>query len=109
MSYDEKLDLNTQNILNQHAPITAMKMFGGVGYLYQGNMICGINKQGLILRLGIEQATTALEQPFAHPFTPAGRPMKGWVVLHPSAIQDEKTLEQWLLKALQFGKTLPPK
>ena len=88
--------------------IEAKKMFGGIGYLMNGNMICGIHKQFLVLRLGTEQASAALDLPHVKPFDITGRAMKGWVMMEEGFNSDEDLLA-WLNKTRTFVSTLPPK
>jgi hypothetical protein len=72
-------------------------------------MIGGVHKDHLILRLGPEEAAAALEKPHVRPFDITGRPMKGWVMVAPPGVENDKVLEQWLLKARAFVDTLPEK
>ena len=85
------------------------KMFGGTGFLLNGNMCCGIHKRRLILRLGIEAAEAALQQPHVKPFDITGKPMRGWAMIDERHLDDEGTLREWVLLAVGFAKTLPEK
>ena len=84
------------------------KMFGGTCYLLDGNMMCGVYKDFLILRLGEEGASRAMRQPSVHPFDITGRPMKGWVMVEESALVND-ILCCWLEEARAFVETLPVK
>jgi hypothetical protein len=83
-------------------------MFGGVCYLDRGNLMCGIYKDFLILRLGIEQSAAALTQPHVSLFDITGRPMKGWVMVAPAGAAGN-ALVKWLHRARAFTATLPAK
>jgi TfoX/Sxy family transcriptional regulator of competence genes len=84
-------------------------MFGGVCYLLDGNMVAGVWKDYLILRLGEEGAGKALELPFARPFDITGRAMRGWVMIERQAVDEDGDLREWLEEAREFVKTLPSK
>ena len=85
------------------------KMFGGVCYLMNGNMVGGIYKDYMILRLGEEAASEALKKPHVRVFDITGRPMKGWVMVDGNRFASNDELEVWLEKARDFVATLPPK
>ncbi len=107
MAYDEALDARISEAV---APwdTTRKKMFGGTCYLLNGNMMAGVYKNSLILRLGEEKAAQALGDPVVRPFDITGRIMKGWVMVEPEGTQDDE-LAQWLSFAKEFVDTLPPK
>jgi TfoX/Sxy family transcriptional regulator of competence genes len=52
--------------------IAEKKMFGGVGFLLNGNMLVGVWKDSLIVRLGPDEGEEALLEPHVREFT--GRP-----------------------------------
>jgi TfoX/Sxy family transcriptional regulator of competence genes len=84
------------------------KMFGGIGFMLNGNMVAGTSKRGLLLRVGKERYQDALARPGARPMDMRSRPVEGYVYVDP-AVLDEETLNDWLRMALAFVKTLPPK
>jgi hypothetical protein len=84
------------------------RMFGGTCYLINGNMMCGVHKDYLILRLGEKEAEEALGQPNVKPFDLTGRPMKGWITVNEEGFKGG-ALEKWLSKARSFAESLPPK
>ena len=55
-------------------------MFGGIGFLVNGNMACGVHGQDLIVRLGTADYEAALKKPHVKVFDMTGRPMSGWIV-----------------------------
>ena len=84
-------------------------MFGGVGFLLNGNLLVGVWKDSLCARLGPEQAEKARHEPHAREFDITGRPMKGWVVVEPEGIDDDGQLQAWIERAMRFVETLPRK
>ncbi len=86
----------------------ALQVFGGTCHLLNGNMMAGVYKDSLVLRLGTEGAEIALKQPFVSPFDITGRPMTGWVMVDPRGVEGA-ALSRWLAKAREFAASLPPK
>jgi len=87
---------------------TRKKMFGGTCHLINGNMMCGVYRDHLILRLGEDAGTASLNKLHTKPFDITGRPMKGWIMVEQEGLTDS-TLKEWLGKAKTFAESLPPK
>jgi hypothetical protein len=86
------------------------KMFGGICYLLQGNMCFGIYRDFLIVRLGSAAAAEPyLAQAHVKPMDITGRPMKGWVMVAPTAYDGPEQLRPWLSRGMRFAQSLPPK
>jgi TfoX/Sxy family transcriptional regulator of competence genes len=107
MAYNEELDLKIEEVVSHWGAIRK-KMFGGTCYLLKGNMMCGVYKDYLILRLGEKQTQEILSRPHVKPFDITGRPMKGWVMVEEAGLKG-KALSRWLEKARAFVAGLPPR
>lgn len=84
-------------------------MFGGVGFLINGNMSCGVHKQDLIVRLSNDDFEAALKVPNVRVFDMTGRPMKGWILVSAGGYKSDKSLQGWIQRSVSFAKSLPPK
>ena len=95
----------------QGLPIVEKKMFGGVGYMLNGNMACGILGTDLIVRVGLDDYARLLGQPHVKVFTMKNgpRPMKGWLMVEPAGRKTEKQLSHWIKLGVEFASALPPK
>jgi len=90
-------------------PFVEKKMFGGVGFLLNGNMACGVNKDNLIVRVDPEKHVDLLKKPHTKPFDLTGRPMKGWLLVEADGVKTEKQLSAWVKDGVEFAATLPAK
>jgi len=84
-------------------------MFGGIAFLHHGNVVCGVTRETLMLRLGAEQGDAALAEPHVRPMDFTGRPMKGMVFVDLPGYETDEALAAWIDRALAFAQTLPPK
>ena len=109
MAFDESLAARIREGLDRRKNIEEKKMFGGVGFLLNGNMLVGVWKDSLIVRLGLVGYEDALLQSHVWEFDITGKPMKGWVMVEPEGIEDDDQLAGWIERALNFVKTLPRK
>ena len=105
MAYNEELDSRVAADIISWGT-TRKKMFGGTAHLFNGNLLCGVYKDYLILRLGEQAAIEALKKAHVMPFDMTGRPMKGWVMVEEQALGGGKLLP-WLTIARSFVSTLP--
>lgn len=85
------------------------KMFGGIGWMLNGNMCVGIYKDTLIARVGDTKAKELLLQPNIKPMDITGTPMKGWIMVTPEGLESDKSLTSITLDALKFVATLEEK
>jgi len=109
MPYNAAIDERIRAVVGDWRETTSKKMFGGVCHLQKGNMLAGVYKDFMILRLGEEGAAAALRRKHVRVFDITGRPMKGWVMVEGKGFRTEKSLREWLEQARTFVLTLPPK
>jgi CDP-diacylglycerol--glycerol-3-phosphate 3-phosphatidyltransferase len=105
----EGIEKRINQIMARWKNVSSKKMFGGICCLLNGNMVCGVYREFLILRLGEKEAAAALEKAHVKPFDITGKPMKGWVMVSEEGIAREADLKSWLQKAKKFVNTLPAK
>ena len=109
MAYDEGLAERIRELTDARAGFFEKKMFGGLGFLLNGNMCCGVHGSDLIVRLDPHKAEEALKDPNVRVFDMTGRPMKGWVVVGSEGLHSAESLSKWFLRGLEFAESLPPK
>jgi hypothetical protein len=109
MAYNKEIETRVQKILSQWKDIERKKKFGGLCYLLKGNMVCGIYKDFLILRLGEKGAQEALQSDFVRPFDITGKPMRGWVMVEQKGFGSDDELIALLEEARDFVERLPQK
>ena len=109
MAFSEALAERIRQRLARRRNVEEKKMFGGVGFLLNGNLLVGVWKDSLIARLGPEEAGDALLEPHVKEFDITGRPMKGWVLVGPQGLEDDDQLSAWIQRAVKFVGALPAK
>ena len=108
MAFDEDLAERMRVALAGTGTIREVRMFGGLCFMLNGNMVAGTSKRGLIVRVGKDQQPSALARPGAKRMEMTGRPMEGYIFVDPPPL-DDRSLQDWLALAVAFVKTLPPK
>lgn len=110
MAYNLKLAERIRAEVNG-LPVIEKKMFGGVGYMLNGNMACGILGNEMIVRVNIEEYEKLLKRAHVKVFTMKNgpRPMKGWLMVEPDGYKTAKQLRAWVKLGTEFAANLPPK
>ena len=86
------------------------KMFGYPCAFVNGQMLCGVFADRLMVRLSEEDRAKFLKLPGAKPFEPMpGRPMKEYVEVPRAMMESTAELRKWLKKSLAYAQSLPPK
>jgi len=109
MAHDENLAARIREALARKKGIAEKKMFGGLGFLLNGNLLVGVWKDSLIVRLGNEQGEAALLEPHVKEFDITGRPMRNWVLVEPEGVSEDDHLKGWIQRAVKFVSKLPGK
>lgn len=107
MVYDEGLADRIRAALPALAGgvIEERKMFGGIAFMLEGHLCCGIAKGELLVRLGPVGAREALSDPHAHPMEFTGRPMRSMILVRSDALGDAE-LQDWVDRAVEFTRGL---
>lgn len=90
------------------AAVREVRMFGGIGFLVNGNLLAGASPRGLLLRVGPERESEALGRPGARPMVMRGRTFEGYVYVDAPALTRE-AVPGWIELALPHVLALPPK
>ena len=109
MAYDKILVQRVREEMSDLPGYVEKKMFGGVGFMLNGNMACGVNGADLIVRVGPELYESALAEPHTKPFDMTGRPMKGWVFVIAEGCEADGNLKAWVQRGVEYALSLPAK
>jgi TfoX/Sxy family transcriptional regulator of competence genes len=109
MVYDEVLAQRIRKTLKGRLGYEEKKMFGGIGFLFFGNMACGVIREDLIVRVGKENYTDALLKPNVELFDMTGRAMTGWVIVKEPGYRNEADLQEWVELGVKYALSLPQK
>jgi len=109
MAFDESLAARIRKAIGRKKGIEEKKMFGGLGFLLNGNMCVGVWKNSMIVRLGTEESESALLEPHVGEFDITGKAMKGWIMVAAEGVAGEIDVKQWVQRAVRFVGKLPVK
>ena len=107
MAFDEKLAERIRGRLGRKKGLTEKRLFGGVGFLVNGNLACAVSKNEMLVRVVPEETDTILTKKHTRVF--GTRPMKGWILVAPEALKTDKALSTWIQIGVDYASSLPPK
>ncbi len=90
-------------------PVRRKKMFGTSSWFMESNdqMLAGVWGDGVMVRVGQDEAQRLIERCDAESFDPmGGRPMREYVYLNAEQISEDIELTRWLETAAGFASTL---
>lgn len=109
MAYDEGLAERIRRGLRGRKGVAERRMFGGIAFMFDGNMALGIVGDALMARVGPARHADALALPHVRPMDFTGRPMRGYVYVDAPGIATDEALGNWITACSAFVGTLPPK
>ena len=105
---DRELAARVRAALAGTGDIREVRMFGGIGFMLDGNLIAAASRRGLLLRVGKDRQAEALAQSDARPMVMRGRTMEGYIYVDPPALNKE-AVRNGMRLAVAHVQTLPPK
>jgi TfoX/Sxy family transcriptional regulator of competence genes len=108
MPYDLHLADRVRSILARRG-VSERKMFGGLAFMVNGHMCCGVLKTDLVLRLTPEQAAGVLRKPHARPMDFTGKPMKSMIYVSAAGTDSDQALASWVESAVSAARNAPDK
>jgi hypothetical protein len=109
MAFDEKLAERIRKRLAGQSGVVEKRMFGGLAFLLNGNMCCGVHQQALIVRLAPAATEAALRKPHTRAFDLTGRSMKGWVPAEAEGVKTAARLKKSVDQDVAYAGSLSPK
>ncbi len=109
MGYDEKTAERVRRILSRRRDVVEKRMVGGLSFMVNGRMCCGLTSIALMVRVGPEAYARTLALPHARPMEFAGRSLAGFVYVDPGGYRTDVALAKWVQRGIDFVSTLPAK
>lgn len=104
MAYNHALaDRVTDHFTATGVPFATRAMMGGLCFMVREKMCVGVTGDRLMVRLDPAVEAAAREQPGCTAMDFTGRPMKGYVFVHPEGWESDARLHNWLELALEFN------
>jgi hypothetical protein len=107
LAYDETLCQRVRDLLGSRTAFVETKLMGGLVFMVNGNMCCGVTGSSLLVRVGEAARDGALAKPHTRRMEFGGRSPKGFIFVDAKGCATDKTLIAWVQQGLAFVATLP--
>jgi len=108
VAYNEELTGRVRKLLAHLPGVQEKKMFGSIGFMVNGKLCLGVgdhSDHNMMVRVGPEKYTEALQRPGCGPAIMKGREHPGYVFLIKEAVTSQKDLKYWVNLALEYNKS----
>jgi TfoX/Sxy family transcriptional regulator of competence genes len=105
--YDEKTADRIRTLLGDRTDVVEKRMFGGLCFMVNGQMCCGLTKTAFMVRVGKDAYDDALSQPHARPMDFTGRPLTGMVYVDPAGYRTAAALAKWIRRGVALVTSHP--
>lgn len=110
MAYDEDLADRIRELLEPGHGVVEKRMFGGLGFMINGNMAVAASGQGgLLVRVPPDETEALLDDEHASPMVMRGREARGWIRVDTDGVRTDDQLEAWVERGADSARTLEPK
>ena len=109
MAFNEVLAQQVRDHLSAYPELSERKMFGGMCFMLQGNMCCGVVEDQILLRINGPMYDELLDKPEISMMDMTRKPMRGFLYVAAEAIKQPEQRQHWLSYAIDYCLSLPPK
>lgn len=110
MAFDEGLADQVRKLLKPHKGLSEKKMFGGLAFLINGNMCCGVDKTEVIVRVDPDRHEEFLAKPNTREFDLSGKKsIRGRLLVTEKGCSSESSLKSWINEGVKFAQSLSPR
>jgi TfoX/Sxy family transcriptional regulator of competence genes len=103
MSHDQRLAARVRKILSARRDVSEKRMVGGLSFLVDGKMCCGVAGDALMVRVGAEARETALAEPHVKLMQFAGRRLSGFIRVAPAGCRSDAALAKWVKRGVDVA------
>lgn len=105
MAYDEALAARIRKTLGTRANVAERKMFGGLSFMVDGHMACGVLGRDMFVKVGKDRHAEALAEPHTRVMDFTGRPSSGMVYVEPAGTATDAGLDHWVGLAVSVAES----
>lgn len=109
MAYNKQLAERIRKAFGSRKGVTEKSMFGGLSFMLENKLCCGVLGEDLMVRVGPDDYEGALTKPGARPMDFTGKPLKGMVYVSREGWKTDALLDQWVKLGADFAASLPEK
>lgn len=107
VAFDDLLAERVRDAFARRRDITERKMFGGLAFLCDGRMCCGIVRNDLVVRILADEMPHVIKSRHVRPMDFTGKPLKGSSTSHRLATARPRNFGPGSTEASASSRTIP--
>lgn len=100
--YDDRVAKRLRRVLSARADVVEKRMVGGLSFMVDGRLCCGVTGDALMVRVGSDAYDRLLAEPHVRPMAFAGRSLVGYVCVEPAGYRTDAELATWVQRGIDF-------
>ncbi|MBT8203150.1 MAG: TfoX/Sxy family protein [Acidimicrobiia bacterium] len=106
-SFELEISDTIRRMLSGRGEVSEKRIVGGgLGFMVDGHLCCGISRRGLTVRVGPDGKESALQEPHVRPLAFGKREAAAFIVVEPAGLRDGDAVADWVERGLRFVATL---
>lgn len=106
MSHDRELAQRVRQVLASRESVVEKPMAGGLSFMVNGKMCCGVAGSALMIRVSPEVRDRILGEANVIPMRLGGKELLGFVLVQPAGCRTDAALRSWLQLAIERISTV---
>lgn len=104
---DPRLVERVRDVLAGVKKLKERRMFGGTGFMVRGHLCVTARPTRIMCRIDPSTHEAAIKRKGCRTVVMKGREYRGYVHVDAFAVRTKAALRSWVVRALQFNRTLP--
>jgi TfoX/Sxy family transcriptional regulator of competence genes len=102
VAYDQRAVERIREILRGHDDVVEKRMVGGLSFIVNGSMCCGVTGNALMIRVGPENRKQALARPHVRPMKFGSKTLAGFILVEPDGYRTGAALKSWVERGIKY-------
>jgi TfoX/Sxy family transcriptional regulator of competence genes len=107
MAHDAPTAERVRQVLSGRPGMQEKRMVGGLSFLVNGSMCCGVTGAALMVRVGADAREQALAEPHVRPMKLGSRTLSGFVCVDPASALSDAELAAWVQRGIDVAAQRP--
>jgi len=106
MAYNEQLAMRVRKALEHMSNVKEKKMFGGLAFMVNDKMCITVSKDRIMVRIDPTDYKDLIKREGTQTVIMKNREYKGYIRISEDVLSDQKELNFWIKKALEYNRQL---
>jgi len=102
VAYDQRAVERIRQILRSYDGVVEKRMVGGLSFIVNGSMCCGVTGNAVMIRVGPEDRERALARAHVRAMKLGGKTLAGFILVEPEGYRTAAALLSWVQTGVSY-------